>query len=200
MNQVPNKNSWNSVPSAPLYQLLALQLALTEPMQDGIELSARAALASCNRELPAQDLHDSLKSENVSHESGPDSLESEFDSLESGSDSLESGSDSLESGSDSLESGSDSLESGSDSLESGSDSLESGSDSLESGSDSLESGSDSLESGSDSLESGSDSLECNGELLAHNLPAPPAKSRKMTALVGIVWGRSFSGNCLGKKF
>ena len=61
------KNSWNSVPSAPLYKLLALQLALTEPMQDGIELSARAALASCNdslecnRELPAQDLHDSLK-------------------------------------------------------------------------------------------------------------------------------------------
>ena len=30
MNQVPNKNSWNSIPSAPLYQLLALQLALTE--------------------------------------------------------------------------------------------------------------------------------------------------------------------------
>ena len=85
MNQVPNKNSWNSVPSAPLYQLLALQLALTEPMQDGIELSARAALASCNRELLA-------------------------------------------------------------------------------------------------------------------LNFPPAKSRKMTALVGIVWGRSFSGNCLGKKF
>ena len=137
MNQVPNKNSWNSVPSAPLYQLLALQLALTEPMQDGIELSARAALASCNRELPAQDLHDSLKSENVSHESG---------------------------------------------------------------SDSLESGSDSLESEFDSLESGSDSLECNRELLAHNRPHPPAKSRKMTALVGIVWGRSFSGNCLGKKF
>ena len=102
MNQVPNKNSWNSVPSAPLYQLLALQLALTEPMQDGIELSARAALASCNRELPAQDLHDS-------HESA---------------------------------------------------------------------------------------LTCS---LALNIP-PPAKSRKMTALVGIVWGRSFSGNCLGKKF
>ena len=81
------KNSWNSIPSAPLYQLLALQLALTEPMQDGIELSARAALASCNREL-----------------------------------------------------------------------------------------------------------------LAPNIPLPPAKSRKMTALVGIVWGRSFSGNCLGKKF
>ena len=97
MNQVLNKNSWNSIPSAPLYQLLALQLALTEPMQDGIELSARAALASCNREL-----------------------------------------------------------------------------------------------------------------LALNMPAipefncywikVPAKSRKMTALVGIVWGRSFSGNCLGKKF
>ena len=105
-------------------------------MQDGIELSARAALASCNRELPAQDLHDSLKSENVSHESGSDSLESEFDSLESGSDSLEAE---------------------------------------------------------------FDSLECNRELLALNMP-PPAKSRKMTTLVGIVWGRSFSGNCLGKKF
>ena len=130
MNQVLNENSWNSIPSAPLYQLLALQLALTEPMQDGIELSARAALASCNRELLAQDLHDSLKSENVSHESGSDLLESEFDSLESEFDSL----------------------------------------------------------------------ECNRELLAHNFPRPPAKSRKMTALVGIVWGRSFSGNCLGKKF
>ena len=164
MNQVPNKNSWNSVPSAPLDQLLALQLALTEPMQDGIELSTRAALASCNRELPAQDLHDSLKSENVSHESGSDSLESEFDSLESEFDSLESGSDSLESEFDSLESGSDSLE-----------------------------------SGSDSLESEFDSLECNRELLARNIPHP-AKSRKMTTLVGIVWGRSFSGNCLGKKF
>ena len=105
-------------------------------MQDGIELSARAALASCNRELPAQDLHDSLKSENVSHESG---------------------------------------------------------------SDSLESGSDSLESEFDSLESDFDSLECNRELPAHNSPHP-AKNRKVTALVGIVWGRSFSGNCLGKKF
>ena len=200
MNQVPNENSWNSVPSAPLYQLLALQLALTEPMQDGIELSARAALASCNRELPAQDLHDSLKSENVSHESGSDSLESGSDSLESESDSLESEFDSLESGSDSLESEFDSLESESDSLESEFDSLESGSDSLESEFDSLESEFDSLESGSDSLESEFDSLECNRELPAHNLPAQPAKSRKMTALVGIVWGRSFSGNCLGKKF
>ena len=110
MNQVLNKNSWNSVPSAPLYQLLALQLALTEPMQDGIELSARAALASCNRELPAQDLHDSLKDLHDSHESA---------------------------------------------------------------------------------------FTCS---LALNRPVPPAKSRKMTALVGIVWGRSFSGNCLGKKF
>ena len=70
----------------------------------------------------------------------------------------------------------------------------------ESGSDSLESEFDSLESEFDSLESEFDSLECNRELLALNRPPPPAKSRKMTALVGIVWGRSFSGNCLGKKF
>ena len=62
MNQVLNKNSWNSIPSAPLYQLLALQLALTEPMQDGIELSARAALASCNRELLAHNFPPPAKS------------------------------------------------------------------------------------------------------------------------------------------
>ena len=54
---------------------------------------------------------------------------------------------------------------------------------------------------------------CNSELLARNRPAPPrlkvpaksciklpAKSRKITPLVAIAWGRSFSGNCLGKKF